>query len=327
MSNTGTESLPPVLVLDGGFSTQVSRHVGTNPDGDPLWCCKFLQTNPEDVYKAHLDFLRAGSDVIATNTYQASVEGFVKYLGLTSQEGYGLILRVVELAKRARASYYEECEKQSLPFRRVLIAGSVGPYGAYLHDGSEYDGSYAEKVSAEEMREWHSSRLKALVEAEVDFIAFETLPCQKEAVVLVKLLMEYPKMKAWLSFSCKDENKLANGEDFKSTVRRCYDMNPDQLVAVGVNCCPPTIVTKLLQGVNDGRQSPIPFVTYPNSGEKYKPEEGWIGKDQCEPLATYVQEWLDVGVRYIGSCCRTCDVDVKQIREQVQLWTERRTKF
>ncbi|XP_075981443.1 translin-associated factor X-interacting protein 1-like [Anticarsia gemmatalis] len=311
-----TGKTPAVLVLDGGFSVQLSRHVGTSPDGDPLWCSKFLQTNPDGVYKTHLDFLRAGSDVIGTNTYQASVGGFVKHLGVTPEEGYGLIVRAVELAKRARTTYIEECQKNNQPARKILIEGSVGPYGAHLHDGSEYDGSYADKVSPETMREWHIPRINALIEAGVDILAFETLPCQKEAEVLVNLLKEYPKMKAWLSFSCKDEHSLANGEDFKSVVKKCWDMNPGQLVAVGVNCCPPTIVAKLFRGINDGRQSPIPFVTYPNSGEKYMPEEGWVGKEKCEPLAKFVHEWLDLGVRYIGSCCRTCDADVTQIREQ-----------
>lgn len=315
-----------VFVLDGGFSTQVSRHVGASPDGDPLWSSKFLQTNPDAVFKTHLDYIRAGSDIIETNTYQASVGGFVEHLGVTPEEGYTLIIRAVELAKRAHDTYIAECKASNQPIRTVLIAGSVGPYGAHLHDGSEYDGSYANKVSADRMREWHTPRIKALIEAGVDLLAIETLPCSKEAEVLVEMLKEYPNMKAWLSFSCKDEHVLANGEDFKTVAKKCWDMNPGQLLAMGVNCCPPTIVSKLFKGINDDRQTPIPFVTYPNSGEKYKPAEGWVGRDKCEPLANFVHEWLDTGVRYIGSCCRTCDVDISQIKEVVQKWLKNKNQ-
>lgn len=85
----------------------------------------------------------------------------------------------------------------------ILIAGSVGPYGATLHDGSEYTGSYKDSVIFDELKEWHKPRISTLIEAGVDLLAFETLPCKKEAEVLLDILKEYPNMKAWLSFNCK----------------------------------------------------------------------------------------------------------------------------
>lgn len=53
------------------------------------------------------------------------------------------------------------------------------------------------------MREWHRPRIQALVEAGVDLLALETIPCQEEAEMLCELLRDYPNIKAWLSFSCK----------------------------------------------------------------------------------------------------------------------------
>nr|XP_021190381.2 translin-associated factor X-interacting protein 1 [Helicoverpa armigera] len=316
MSATG-DVAPKVLVLDGGFSTQLSCHVGTTADGDPLWSARFLQTHPDDVVNTHLDFLRAGSDVIMTNTYQASVGGFVKHLGVTPEDGYALIKHAVGLAKRARDTYIEECRESGHVPQAPLIAGSIGPYGAHLHDGSEYSGNYADVTPVDTMREWHMPRIRALVEAGVDFLAFETIPCLKEAEMLVRILKEYPQMRGWLSFSCKDENSLAHGEDFKTAAKKCWDMNPNQLVAVGVNCCSPKIVAKLFKGINDDRQhSPIPFITYPNSGEKYNPQIGWIDRDKCEALAHFVPDWLDVGVRYVGGCCRTYGADISLIKNQ-----------
>lgn len=85
---------------------------------------------------------------------------------------------------------------------RPLIVGSVGPYGASLHDASEYTGSYAATTSQETMREWHRPRIEALVEAGVDLLALETIPCKSEAEMLVELIKEYPAVKAWLCFSC-----------------------------------------------------------------------------------------------------------------------------
>jgi homocysteine S-methyltransferase len=83
------------------------------------------------------------------------------------------------------------------------IAGSIGPYGASLHDGSEYSGSYADSVTKEFLMEWHRPRVQALVEAGVEYLALETIPCLKEGEALVELLREFPRQKAWLSFSCK----------------------------------------------------------------------------------------------------------------------------
>ncbi|CAG5055730.1 unnamed protein product [Parnassius apollo] len=282
-----------VLVLDGGFSSQISCHVSTTAEGDPLWSARFLQTNPEDVFHTHLDFLCAGADVISTNTYQASVEGFVKHLGVSSEEGLGLIRLAVDLAERARDTYLEDNDGTPRRNLKPLIAGSVGPYGAYLHDGSEYLGNYADKISSETMKEWHKPRIKTLLESGVDLLAMETIPCFKEAEVLINLLKEYPSAKAWLSFSCKDDKSLAHGEDFQTTVIKCWEANPKQLLALGVNCCAPKVVSNLLRGINDGRE-PIPLVTYPNSGEAYCPEIGWTDKDKVDSIDKYVHEWLDL---------------------------------
>ncbi|KAL4704149.1 hypothetical protein ACJJTC_012965 [Scirpophaga incertulas] len=317
MSESTGQDSPKIVVLDGGFSTQLSCHVGATVDGDPLWSARFLQTNPKEVINTHLDFLRAGADAIMTNTYQASIQGFVEHLGVTPEEGLTLIHKAVELAKTARDTYLQECQDNGVHVVTPLIVGSVGPYGACLHDGSEYDGSYASTVKIETIRQWHIPRVKALIESGVDLLAFETIPCFKEAEMLVQMLKEYPNTKAWLSFSCKDKKCLANGENFKESAIKCWKLNSEQLVAIGVNCCSPAIVAKLFDGINKGREnSPIPLITYPNSGEKYNPQIGWIDDDICEGIDTFVQQWLDLGVRYIGGCCRTYGSDISRIKTQ-----------
>lgn len=83
------------------------------------------------------------------------------------------------------------------------MAGSVGPYGAGLHDGSEYHGDYVETTSSETILTWHKPRLEALLDAGVDLLAIETIPALAEAELLVNLIKQYPKAKAWLAFSCK----------------------------------------------------------------------------------------------------------------------------
>ena len=112
-----------VKVLDGGFGSQISKMVEAPVDGDALWSARFLSTNKQAVVDAHLSFLRgtlnarvsqswfgllAGADVVETNTYQASVEGFKTHLNVTDGEAYDLIKEAVHLAKEARSIYMKE---------------------------------------------------------------------------------------------------------------------------------------------------------------------------------------------------------------------------
>ena len=53
------------------------------------------------------------------------------------------------------------------------------------------------------MKAWHRPRIEALVQAGVDVLALETIPCQEEAEMLCDLIREFPHIKAWIAFSCK----------------------------------------------------------------------------------------------------------------------------
>lgn len=159
--------------------------------------------------------------------------------------------------------------------RKPLIAGSVGPYGASLHNGSEYTGSYINHVSLKEMEEWHRPRIEALLEGGVDLLAIETMPASPEAIMLLKFIKtHHPSAKAWLSFSCKNGELTNFGENFHEVVKKCWEMNSGQLVAIGVNCTNPKHIESLFSGINDDRENKIPFITYPNSGENYHPKKG-----------------------------------------------------
>jgi homocysteine S-methyltransferase len=125
----------------------------------------------------------------------------MKYLNCTKEESYELIKKAVLLAKTAIDRAHKEGILQG--DTRPLIAGSVGPYGAYLHDGSEYNGYYTDRTPSEVLKNYHKSKIAALVEAGVDLLAIETIPSKKEAEIIVEIIKEFPNIKAWLSFSCQ----------------------------------------------------------------------------------------------------------------------------
>lgn len=108
-----------------------------------------------------------------------------------------------------------------------LVVGSVGPYGAALHDGSEYRGEYASVVSEEQLMAWHRPRVRALDQAGVRLLAVETVPALAEARAVLRLLRtEFPHLRAWLSFSCK-VRQLQSYLQFTSL---CKNMHPTSII-------------------------------------------------------------------------------------------------
>lgn len=108
---------------------------------------------------------------------------------------------------------------------------------------------------------------------------------QIEADALFDLLYdEYPLVKFWISFQCKDGSTLAHGENFAETVRnlfqkaRTHKRGPGNLLAVGVNCTHPAHVTSLFESVNGGvpANERMPLIVYPNSGEIFDAKKGFV---------------------------------------------------
>ncbi|MCJ8729695.1 hypothetical protein PDJAM_G00109510 [Pangasius djambal] len=299
------------FILDGGMSTELEER-GFHIQGDPLWSARILYTNPNAVKDAHYSFLQCGSDVITTVTYQASIEGFTKHLGLKPEEAEDLMMSGVRLAKEAAADFMASCLTAD---RKVpLVAGSVGPFGAFLHDGSEYTGLYASSMSIEELKNWHRPQIRCLVAAGVDLLALETIPSLKEAEALVELLREFPDAKAWLSFSCKDAQSISDGNKFAKAVQ--VASNSPQLVAVGVNCSPPALVKPLLESAESHKSADMSWVVYPNSGEDWDPSTGWRTEKKI-PFTELSVEWKEQGALWIGGCCRISPADIAQLKSRL----------
>lgn len=292
-------------MLDGGLATEL-EHRGADLDHF-LWSARLLADAPDLIRAVHEDYLAAGADVIATATYQASLGGFAR-MGLSNVQGGALMRRSVDLAVQARESFWSAAKNRENRVR-PLIAASIGPYGASLHDGSEYHGRYG--VNREALVQFHRPRLDILAETQADLFAFETIPSQQEAGVLLELLEDYPDMPAWLSFSCRDGEHVSHGELFAD----CGGLaaRSRQIVAVGVNCTAPRHVSALLQSAGHVM---APLLAYPNSGETWDAEQQrWAGQ-HCGGFQ--VVEWYRLGTRLLGGCCRTGPDDIRQMRRALE---------
>src|SRR5690348_11036303 len=119
-----------VRVLDGGMASEL-EYLGADISG-PLWSAHVLEDSPEKIIAVHRAYIEAGADIIETASYQVSRMGYAE-VGLDPAIADAALIRSVTLARKAAAEF---------PDRPVLIAASLGPYGAALHNGAEYHGNY-----------------------------------------------------------------------------------------------------------------------------------------------------------------------------------------
>ena len=292
------------LVIDGALATELERR-GCDLQ-DNLWSAKILLEQPEKIKQVHLDYFKAGADCAITASYQATIEGFVKR-GLTENEAIALIQKSVKLAIEARDEFWADPSNRvnrSKPF----VAASVGPYGAFLADGSEYRGNNG--LTEKELMDFHRPRMKALIEASPDMLACETIPCLVEAQAIAALLKEFPNTMAWISFTARDENHISEGQAFPDCVKQLQD-HP-QIAAMGINCTSPKYIPALVSEAKKVAKKPI--LVYPNSGETYNATRNdWNGDPVSHSFGEEARTWYHAGARLIGGCCRTTPQDISVI--------------
>lgn len=290
-----------VVVLDGGLATELEA-AGHHLSGG-LWSARVLDERPDAVAAAHRAFFDAGAQVATTASYQVSALSLER-AGADPGRTAGLLRRSVEVAARVR----DEVRPDG------WVAGSVGPYGASLADGSEYTGAYglgdhAAMVAA--LRAFHRPRLEVLAAAGVDVLACETVPriAEVEALAAELAALGVP---AWVSVTpsgglTRAGEPLAEAFDVLASV--------PGLVAAGVNCCEAAHVPAAVAAAvaTTGR----PGVAYPNSGER------WLGGEQTwRGPATWRTDTalatVAAGARLVGGCCRVSPPDIRALAGAVQ---------
>ena len=275
--------------LDGGLSTALENN--GNKLTTSLWTGELIRTNPAQITKAHLDFINAGAQIIITSSYQLSYTG-CGVRGWSEDETDQALIASTQLAKNA----VTESSKD------VKVAASVGPYGAYLADGSEYKGNYG--VSKAVIRDFHARRLEMLISTSPDYLALETMPDTFEVEVLLELLSDCP-IPFWVSYSCKAGNKTNAGQDFQSAVDLAQNA-----MAVGINCTKPELITDLLISAKSNK----PYVVYPNSGRVWDAQNKvWTGSAAVGFSNDLIRQWVEAGAEIVGGCCGIGATEIEQL--------------
>ncbi|CAI2727171.1 unnamed protein product [Schistosoma spindalis] len=291
--------LTEIRVLDGGFGTESQKLSNLQIRGHLAWSSRLLMDDPELVVKIHKSFLRAGCDVISTNTYQAAPSTLMKAFGINDGEAKDLMRTAVNLAQRAREE--ENNSDNASEFQRklpVLIAGSLGPYGACIADGSEYTGSYANNVSFTELVEFHLSRAQILLESGADFIAWETIPLLKEVSSICEVMRKLPSAYCWISVSSPDGKETSGGDLLASVAREVAKC--EQVFGVGVNCnIPHDCIGKGIANLNSENTSSKLLLFYANDGRLCIPNDDDKKQDQFGNYSQYNHEsWFQSTIKW-----------------------------
>ncbi len=309
------------VVLDGALATELEQK-GADLN-DALWSARCLLESPELISEVHMDYLQAGADIISSATYQASEAGF-RERGLSVKEARGIMQGGVALAVRARDEFWfgagsgDPVGKIANGGLKPLVAVSMGPFGACLHDGSEYHGNYTSNWR--EVSAFHRERMLWLAAAGADLMAFETIPSFPEAEILLELLEKHVNdlhgLSTWISFSCKDSQHVSHGEP----LRDCMDLvaGSGKVAAAGINCTAPGLISDLIGSLD--ATTHLPLMVYPNSGETWASHDHcWLGQGSTDFA---IGAWFDAGVRLFGGCCRTRPADIAGIRKTLLALTQ-----
>jgi S-methylmethionine-dependent homocysteine/selenocysteine methylase len=273
------------VVLDGGLSTELEAQ--GHDVSSALWSARLLRDDPDAIVAAHAAFAAAGAQVATTASYQATLPGFVA-AGVSLRRAEALIERSVQLAREGQGG-------------DGWVAGSVGPYGAMLADGSEYTGGYVDELDIAALRAFHRPRMELLAQAGADVLACETVPAAVEAGALVAEAVDLG-MPMWLSLTTVLDRRGVPRTRRGEPAAEVYALVADvpEVIAVGVNCTSPAAIGPTVAAAS---VAGAPIVVYPNSGE------GWdaVGRRWTGTPGSWIGDvpaWVEAGARLVGGCCR-----------------------
>ncbi|UZJ52048.1 hypothetical protein CBS101457_001368 [Exobasidium rhododendri] len=263
-----------LALLDGGFATHLEDALGQDISSSSLWSASLIESEEgsKAIIQTHLDFLRAGADVVSTSTYQASDLAF-RMAGQTSERAERLLIKSVQLAQQAREDYARSQPSAGKP----LLLLSLGPYGSALSNGCEYTGDYfvpdvdrrifdGPAASLRDVEDFHYTRLRTIASSPVwscvDVIAFETIPRLDEAAAirnaLQRLFREYTHKLSYTSFVFPKGLHLPwpvqENEDADQDMAHLLEVvlgddrsgQPSPLDGVGINCTKPRFLNRLV---------------------------------------------------------------------------------
>lgn len=280
----------PRVLLDGGVGTELKRRGVATPA--PLWSAAATETAPDTLRAIHAEFVTAAADVIFANTFRVNA-GILARINRDS-DGPRLTQTAVAIAREA-----------AQPDREILIAASLGPVADCYRP--------AETPNDESLREAHNKTAAWLATAKPDLVWLETMSTTREARIAAAAVHANGLPLA-VSFILNEAGELLGGDPLADAVAAIREFAP---VAIGLNCMPPTGITRHLPALSDIVGS-VPIAAYAHVDNR-TPLPGWSFAENAEPTeyAAFAANWRRLGATIIGGCCGTTPAHIAVLRDNL----------
>jgi methionine synthase I (cobalamin-dependent)/5,10-methylenetetrahydrofolate reductase len=279
-----------VLVCDGAMGTLLySKGVFINR------CFESLNlTDPDLVISVHAEYVRAGADIIETNTFGAN---------RIKLRAFGLSEKVaainLEGAKIARKAALRRGTGQ--PDDRAYVAGAIGPLGIRVEPWG--------KTGIEEAEQFFTEQVRALVEGGVDLFILETFRDLNEigaAIAAVRRVCDLPIV---AQMTTEEDGNSLDGTPPEQFAPVLVNMGAN---VVGVNCS--VVPAPMLESIERLASAvDVRLSAQPNAGKPRDIEGRNIYLCSPEYMASYARRFIASGVRLVGGCCGTTPEHIRQI--------------
>ncbi len=278
-----------VLVVDGAMGTQLYER-------GILYSTCFEELNvsrPESISRVHEDYVRAGAQLIETNTFGANALRLDKH-GFTSRVRE-INLAGARLAKAAAGGH-------------AYVAGAIGPSGYFLGDASVEDLAKVKGALLEQA--------EALVEGEVDCLIVETMRQTSELRVAIEAACEAAKgrIPVIAAASLDEHGRMADGTSAREIGKKMADAGAS---VIGVNCSDGPM--HVLAAVEEMLDLGLPVCAMPNAGLPHRIDERLVYVSTPEYFGVYARRMFKLGVRLVGGCCGTTPDHVKRIAASARM--------
>jgi S-methylmethionine-dependent homocysteine/selenocysteine methylase len=276
-----------VTLLDGAIGTEILRRNVT-------WADHQLSSRPEFVRAIHEDYIRAGAEIISTNSFQLCRRALENHF---RDDAHRRHIGARDLDERANTllaasvALAREARERAQPAHPVAIAAAVTTLEWCFRPDLA--------PAADQARREYAEILAVVKDAGADLLLLETVNSIAEARVAAEEARKL-ELPCWVSFVCDETGKLFTGETLAEAVRALAAPAVD---AILLNCAPPDDITAGLRELLPHAR--LPVGAYAHIGRFDPPEWLFTGEYPPEKYRVVAAEWKRMGARILGGCCGT----------------------
>jgi 5-methyltetrahydrofolate--homocysteine methyltransferase len=306
-----------IVIIDGAMGTMIQKHKLSEEDyrGEKFANYEhslkgnndlLVITQPQIIKEIHKDFLKAGADILETNTFNANSISMGDYH--MQKWVVELNVEAVKLAIAAREEYTQEFGE-----RPIFIAGAIGPTNKTASLSPDVNNPGYRGVTFDELVKAYSEQVLALIDAGADLLlvetVFDTLNC-KAALYAINTIKEERGLDIPLMVSGTITDASGRTLSGQTTEAFYNSISHGNLLSVGLNCA--LGADQMRQYVEElSRVSEVFVSCYPNAG---LPNEFGEYDDSPEGMAKVIAEWCSHGwVNIVGGCCGTTPDHIRAI--------------